>query len=511
LKRHTSVLVLILLLSCFFSISNVTSARDLVAASSHKATSVSDYENVTTHEGDLIIDGSQTCIIENCTYIQTGNVYLRDQAVLSITGSIFEVEQEYELEYEIFIVDYASLAIVESSLSSRLNLGINLNDRARVNVADSTQEGFIVCYGESQATISNSTVHAIEVGETSRTTIESSRIESMCLNFQPSNIVDLNNLKPYHCEYWNLHSQKSQNVPFELTIVNSTIESWALVIVSGATVSVSDSTIRIAWLAYPDSTAEIKNVRPGFFENYTLNGLTFTNSSVSGFMLSLGRSSFVGQSITQISLPEGDCNISIIETTIQFMHVRSFNGILLLDNATCAGMLLVNSHFTIYGNLTLAASHIQNWVSSNATRNCNIVTRDTQNDTRENARLTLYDRNYTVVWNGTTDSFGQADFNVTFSDNNYTDTLRLEALEGNYSAAMNVGFLSDTPMVLRMHHFADLNADGTINILDISIVAYAFGSIQRDWNWNDHADLDKNGIINIIDITMVAKDYGRTV
>ncbi len=56
----------------------------------------------------------------------------------------------------------------------------------------------------------------------------------------------------------------------------------------------------------------------------------------------------------------------------------------------------------------------------------------------------------------------------------------------------------------------DLNGDGTVNILDISIVAEAFGSRVGDSNWNIIADLDKNQVINILDISMVAKDYGKT-
>jgi hypothetical protein len=57
----------------------------------------------------------------------------------------------------------------------------------------------------------------------------------------------------------------------------------------------------------------------------------------------------------------------------------------------------------------------------------------------------------------------------------------------------------------------DLNKDGTVNIVDISIVARAFGSTPLSPNWNFIADLDQNGVINIIDVTKVAKDFGKTV
>jgi hypothetical protein len=57
---------------------------------------------------------------------------------------------------------------------------------------------------------------------------------------------------------------------------------------------------------------------------------------------------------------------------------------------------------------------------------------------------------------------------------------------------------------------ADLNSDGRVNILDISIVAKSFGSRPGDPNWNETADLNKDELINILDISRVAKDFGKT-
>jgi len=56
----------------------------------------------------------------------------------------------------------------------------------------------------------------------------------------------------------------------------------------------------------------------------------------------------------------------------------------------------------------------------------------------------------------------------------------------------------------------DLNRDGVVDIIDIAIVAKAFGNKPGDTNWNEIADLDKNGCIDILDIIAVARDYGKT-
>jgi hypothetical protein len=73
--------------------------------------------------------------------------------------------------------------------------------------------------------------------------------------------------------------------------------------------------------------------------------------------------------------------------------------------------------------------------------------------------------------------------------------------------ASNNVFL-DSSLLLRRS--TDLDANGVVNIIDVAIVARAFGSRPGDEKWNQNADLDNNGIINIIDVAAVAKDFGKT-
>lgn len=55
----------------------------------------------------------------------------------------------------------------------------------------------------------------------------------------------------------------------------------------------------------------------------------------------------------------------------------------------------------------------------------------------------------------------------------------------------------------------DLNADGQINIIDISMVARAYGSLPDEPNWNPDADLNSDNVINILDISLIAKRFGK--
>ena len=57
----------------------------------------------------------------------------------------------------------------------------------------------------------------------------------------------------------------------------------------------------------------------------------------------------------------------------------------------------------------------------------------------------------------------------------------------------------------------DLNRDGKVNIIDISIVAKAFDSHPGHEGWNPDADLNHDEKINILDISAFAKCFGKTV
>jgi hypothetical protein len=89
------------------------------------------------------------------------------------------------------------------------------------------------------------------------------------------------------------------------------------------------------------------------------------------------------------------------------------------------------------------------------------------------------------------------------------------AAYGNYTIAARVGQFSNeigkVGAYVTVGILSDLNSDGTVNILDIFIVANAFGSRPGDENWNALADLNMDGTVNILDIFAVAWDFGRTV
>lgn len=54
---------------------------------------------------------------------------------------------------------------------------------------------------------------------------------------------------------------------------------------------------------------------------------------------------------------------------------------------------------------------------------------------------------------------------------------------------------------------ADINKDGAVNIIDLALVAKAWGSSPGDPLWDSRCDLDGNNKINILDLTLVARAW----
>ncbi len=66
-----------------------------------------------------------------------------------------------------------------------------------------------------------------------------------------------------------------------------------------------------------------------------------------------------------------------------------------------------------------------------------------------------------------------------------------------------------TPLISYAKVVGDVNGDLKIDIVDIAIVAYAYGSKKNGALWNPAADQNGDGVIDITDIAIVAFYYGQ--
>jgi len=87
---------------------------------------------------------------------------------------------------------------------------------------------------------------------------------------------------------------------------------------------------------------------------------------------------------------------------------------------------------------------------------------------------------------------------------------------GEYNVSLNVidSECKESMKTIRLKilpHIADLNEDGVVNILDLTIFAISFGSFPGHERWNAKADLDGDGKVNILDGVVIARSYNMCI
>jgi hypothetical protein len=503
---------------------------------------VSSYDNVTTHEGDLVIDGTQTFVIENCTYIQTGSIQVRDWGRLIVRNSELRINQTYLQQYDFVIEDYGTLELENSIVTSDQILSFDFNEHSRANInnvtldlpggSDASFNGFskatirqltfprvgwgtLFLNDHSEASITNSQIQEIQVwdGECSIETSNSS-ITWFSLSFNSGYEVKVDHLKPGFYEYLNLQEKVTiPSIIYDVTLNNTLVDMWAVHIYYDSKTAISDSIIGRLLIFIQGLFVRLDNLRPQFYEYKQMGQISLNNTSITTYIVVLCRDSIVTIANSTVDLsPYFDSDVYVVDSLVA-LQTQNFSGSLGFERTTLRNrMLIFYADFFMYGNVSFEDVQEIELLLINIKRNYNIILRDYANNPMENAGLILLDQKNTVVWNGTTDSLGQANFNVTFTDSNYTDTLTLNiSREGFYNETKDFGFLSDTPVsiVLTVKIPGDLNWDKEVSLADLVILAQAYGSKPGDSSWNPKADIDGNGIVGLSDLVALAQHYGQ--
>jgi parallel beta-helix repeat protein len=107
--------------------------------------------------------------------------------------------------------------------------------------------------------------------------------------------------------------------------------------------------------------------------------------------------------------------------------------------------------------------------------------------------------NYWSDYNGT-DLYKGAYQNVTGSD---------EIGDSPYS--LDVSNIDHYPLMRRWapNMFGDINDDGKVDLLDLVLLANAYGSTSSSAKWNPNADIDGNGAVGLSDLAILAQHYGQ--
>jgi hypothetical protein len=467
--------------------------------------------------GKLIAKHSELWInqtsYQQCEFIVKGyaNLELEDAKIASNLGMWLDFSGHSETTLSNATLDFGAWS------------DIHFRDYSKANIQNLTSFGTsgLAFQRQCDITIEDSVIGTLGFGDSGNCNVRlyNSNITTIGITFDRDSSLKVADVRSGFYDHLDLKEKISfiSGAQFDLIFNNSRVDSWQLEFYYDSETTVQNSTLNRLGIAVQGISAYVQDLNPQHYEYEQIGKIRLNNTSVRGDIVirALDNSEVTVVNATVTLAATSNSKLHAINSTIS-EHVYYFFGISDSGGTTSAqAMGCFSSSFYLYGDISFPGSNIiYAWYYCNVTRNYVVRVRNMTGNFLPNADLRLMSRDGTPVWNGTTDSLGQADFNLTFSDSNYTGTLSLKTAKGgSYNTSQQVSFLSDTPIVVNLIEkpLGDINEDHVVNILDIAIVAKAFGSKPGDPDWNALGDLNKDGVINILDISLVAKDYGKTV
>jgi rhodanese-related sulfurtransferase len=496
------------------------------------------------HNGDLVIGQTQTFVIENCTYIQSGNIDVRDYGTFIIRNAELFLSQSSYYEYEVTVEDNGNWSSSNAILSSNYYFSQRFDDNSTVNFTKTHWANFTWIYGSggflsfcesdnslgdisvsSQMLFVNSNVSFLLGGADSYVRIENSTMLYAGIGAQYSELY-VDNLSAGPISTFSTFDNLTVvgGSVASIDVLNSDM-SFGFIDLFGANLTANNSSI---WgiEAHGSSKVVVTNSNGTKYSGFSLhlqdNSQAWIHDSFVDFVVSSGNSSFNLYNCTVtngINCARGHDLGSCFDSRIGYIDTESFTGTIMMNNCAMLGnpegavyLSVLDSEFHFSGSVSFPnGSFIGDWNNSAVARDFEIVVTNRTRHPAEDVELALLTQNNTVVWEGFTNSLGRANFNLTFADSNYTDTLRLEAVKGTFSAVENITFFSNTPVIFELSTpvAGDINGDGVVDMKDVSYVARRFMCLPSDPLWDSIADLNSDGKIDMKDISTIAKHFGE--
>lgn len=393
---------------------------------------VSPSRRTVTHSGDLIVDANQVVSIEDCVYEQDGDVVVKDNATLLIRNAELRLNQgdhqhgilvrneasllterasvvamgpRYSLLYfEIYVMDNARWEMIETSITEP----VHYYNSSHVSVEnspvideiyfhDSSSASFIDCIGSpyysgriSCSELSSISIHTSQISGVYCSDFSTVLIEDSVVTGGLSFVISDNTnatlrLRSGEVEKWNMYENETiAGVTQDITIMNSTISSWRVSCRDSCNVSLLGSTLQ---------SIRCEDFCDVLIKNSNADSLSCHDHS---------------------HLSVQDSTVSTIFLGYDGPHPRSFFGNIDFEKTRISQALYVweGSQFYFNGNVTVEGS-IEKFAGQ-MTRNYNLIT-------QPNMDLHVTDKETgALLWQGKSNTFGQASFNITFIPENYT-------------------------------------------------------------------------------------------
>ncbi|MBA7612962.1 hypothetical protein ES703_20204 [subsurface metagenome] len=237
---------------------------------------------------DLILEGNEIFIIEDCVYNHVGNIIVRDNASLILRNATLALYWPSFHKYDISFEDSSYFESFNSTITdtpSSFNGGgyyLFMKDSSFANITASRfhYPATLLCASGSEVTVKilDSHLDYINIGSYSNVEINNSQatisiyfgspnvtiwdsenIGQIRIRFSGTAYADLS-LQPGYHSYWSLQENETiSNCDIEVTIFNSTVLGWSLRSYSQNDINVKDSTLNSV-ASHADASFNLENV-----------------------------------------------------------------------------------------------------------------------------------------------------------------------------------------------------------------------------------------------------------
>lgn len=428
------------------------------------------------HDGDWIIDGSTSTVIENTKMLQKGNIYLRDSAVLTIKNSELMMERGNTptIHVYIFVDSHATLIIDHSKVypgdtNGGLTCVIN-HGKTRMIDSPTSIHYFDMSDGAS-LTMQNSQM-VFEIGGLLQVTggsthVSDSTIGALGLNVPAGAHLNASGIQSgTHFDHWKVQDLIPE-ANYELTLDNVDMltddldhgpyeRGWIFFLDQNSHVSLSDSDLRKVFIDIRNDTAEFDQLQIGQPSSLTYRDIHLENITVEGewpFTITNSNVTFSNSNFLFLQ-PTGNSTLKLINSHIVEFIPREFTGTILFENGewTNAGEIIggvdyhsTSNQFTIKGSLKLADDLRENlqWKDAQVTREFELILLDKQGNPLSQAIIKTGGKEYI------TDENGKTTISFIFDEVNYNQPNPLEVWQsGILVQQKSIDFFTESPIRL---------------------------------------------------------------
>lgn len=449
-----------------------------------------------THSGDLVIDGTETMVIENENYLQQGNIYINDEAKLILRNSQLAIDcrggDNLPAPNVYILVGENAVLQIENSLifPEPVLATIIVYTNGEVNITDSSTSIHILGVFEgAQVTITNSRVVydfggiiSVYGGDTK---IVNSTIGAVGISIPADSQLETSGLKSGVClENWDIHRDLgASNIPYNFTLENTYVlrdtirpggyeRGWMFFIDSLATVKISDSELRKVCINFHDENINLENLKGGIPLNFKYKEIELSDVIVKGqWEINMKDPNVRDVTIRNSDILfieiSGQTNLNLIDLDIVEFGPCDFYGTIIFENSVLSecGFCFqsMRNNFTIKGSLRISPemSRYITWGETQVTREFEVFVLDEGGGPIEGAVIEVDTETYV------TDNLGEAKFSLVFNETsnstqtidaddfmhlyitNYLESRELAVVkDGETVATREVDFFTSTPIVM---------------------------------------------------------------